>query len=116
MNNCQNQQKQQREAELEKIKKETPFRQVQPGNGWGLCFMFEDGEIYTPAIISFIYEGSHNDFQLTFVTYWDKDEKRIKAVIFDDFGEADASNLVGLLEPGQRISRELKKTAEQKNK
>ena len=43
-------------------------------------------------------------------------EKAIDFVSFDGSGQADTSDLVGLLEPGQRIPKEWKQIAKQRAK
>lgn len=102
----------QRQDEIEQLKERTFFHNTLPGGGWRLCFVFANGEICTPAVISFEVTGDMNrDYGVTAIHFFDQCEQRIGAVLFDGTGKADTIDFVGLLEPGQLVPRDWKRLA-----
>ena len=107
---------QKHDAELEKMKAETFVCNKIPGNGWMLCFVFDDGEIYTPEVLYFAIEGSVGDNWLSRICYFDKFEKAFEYLFIDGGGRTNDLDFIGMLSPGQRIPKEWKQIAKQKAK
>ncbi len=94
------------QRELDRAKAEKPFAHVQDGKGWWLWFDYPDEnggrEQVKVPIISFVFEGSHEDFFPSAAYYWCSMEKRIEVVCFDSFGRPNDNDLKEIYYGGKK--------------